>query len=501
VSYNFQERSQGYIAKSINHDWLRAMSVLGVCLVILAASYTQTFLEIVDVWSGTSYFRVCWLVPPAFLFLLWHDRQKFSQLKPKSCWIGVPFALMFSLLWIAGEWVNIAIVCQLALLGGLYSLVLSVVGRPVFKRLIPYLALLLFVIPVWTILLPALKSIAISLVRGYAFVAQLPLDVNGFSLTVGSKKYILINQCSGLQFIMLGLITGWVFGVLTYQKLYKIILVSLLGGGVAILANALRISGIITYNHLFNGETELEHYVFELPALIPSFALLFYLFYKLSPEEAVQLSESSQDQQHSYPRASIYWGVLAVIRLSAGPWFISSFQTREWPAVSGVYLPDQLTGWSKDPGVPEWHPFIQSGQYVDGAAIYSNNDKQIVIYQALPLNSETKISGDAVALFKKGNPYNKIEKLDLCDPNICLGRYVHASYLVSNSNQLGHIYYVYQVGDHLTSSVLEFRLLRGLSRVWYENQPQISLIAIISGSGKSLTPTELVQLFTDLSQP
>ncbi len=497
VTDTCQHQSREYPEGRISQEWLWALATLVITLLCVVIAYSDTFVETAAVWSQSSHFKIGRFVVPLTLILLWYNRQQFLSSPPRACGWGIPLAALSAAAWLLGEWTNISLLRQLALLGVLISLVLSVLGPSLFLRALPYLAMLLFALPVWELFLPALKSVAILLVKGYAFIVQLPLESEGYSLYVDGKRYIVIDYCAGLQFILLGLLAGWTFGLLIYRSLSRIFLLSLLGGALALLANALRIAGIITYDYVVGGSSQLDHAWFEMPALIPCFALLFFVFYKLQPENTAQELAVMAGRQATAPGPAGLLGVgITVVVLIAGPLLAAYSRGHGTVATDAVSLPMDVGGWQKTAGQPLWQPVVITGQVAEDAAIYRQGDREILVYRVIPLTQASKISGGAVQLFRPGYPYNYSEVHDLCNDGVCRGTYVRATYMAQRGRQLGQLYYAYQMNDRFTASVLVFRLWRGYRRLVGETGQQVSLIVIASDSGHEITPGELARLFT-----
>ncbi|MYM64848.1 archaeosortase/exosortase family protein [Pseudomaricurvus sp. HS19] len=492
-----QHQSREYPEGRISQEWLWALATLVITLLCVVIAYSDTFVETAAVWSQSSHFKIGRFVVPLTLILLWYNRQQFLSSPPRACGWGIPLAALAAAVWLLGEWTNISLLRQLALLGVLSSLVLSVLGPSLFLRALPYLAMLLFALPVWELFLPTLKSVAILLVKGYAFIVQLPLESEGYSLYVGGKRYIVIDYCAGLQFILLGLLTGWAFGLLIYRSLLRVFLLSLLGGVLALLANAFRIAGIITYDYLVGGSSQLDHAWFEMPALIPCFALLFFVFYKLQPENTHQEPAAIAGRKLAAQGPAGLLGVgMTVAVLIAAPLLTVYSRGHGAVAAGTMLLPMEMGGWQKTAGQPLWQPEVRAGLVAEDAATYRQGDRQILVYRVIPLTPESKVSGGAVRLFRPGFPYNHSEVRELCDEGICRGTYVRATYMAQRGRQLGQLYYAYQMNDRFTASVLVFRLWRGYSRLVGEAGQQVSLVAIASDRGHEITSAELAQLFS-----
>lgn len=117
--------------------WQFTLLSLFMSLGILSYSYLNTVIETVSVWNASSHYRAGWLVLPTITLLLFLSRKDFRLITPTINWYGILFGLFFSVLWIASDLINISVLRQLTLLGIIGSLVLTAVGRPLFRLLFP----------------------------------------------------------------------------------------------------------------------------------------------------------------------------------------------------------------------------------------------------------------------------------------------------------------------------------------------------------------------------
>jgi len=445
--------------------WQPTLFCLFIGLAILSYSYFHTVIETISVWNNLSQYRSGWLVIPTIFLLLFFNRKDLQAIRPEVSWYGVLCGLAFSILWVASDLVNISVLRQLALLGIVSALVLTAVGAAVFRVLLPYLALLLLAVPIWEILLPGLKLLAVEFVSAFTQLVGVPLTTDGFALYVDDNRYVVIDYCAGLSYVLIGLLIGASFGLLISRSYLKIALISLVGGCFAILANGIRISSIISFEYFTGINVDNHHYLFDLPVVIPCFAALFFMLSKLKPDK---LNHSNQPQRRGGKTSTFYSSVLVVgaaVIFSAGPIWVNNIDRLSPKGPASLKIEERIGEWTRSDKVVGWHPEIRSDGIKEDLGVYYLNDTEILIYVAEPRHSDVKISGQAINLTDKGwMSYSHPHSETFCENKRC-NSYGYLKSALKGSGRIRHIYFGYAVNGMMTSSTLSYRVHRALENV------------------------------------
>lgn len=488
--------SQNKLDRAKRHAWQFTLLSLLISLGILSYSFLNTVHETISIWSDSSHYRVGWLVLPTIILLLFFSRQDLQTITPTINWYGIVCGLLFSLLWVASDLINISILRQLALLGIIGSLVLFAVGGSLFRLLLPYLALLLLAVPIWEILLPGLKFLAVQFVSYYTKLAGIPLTTDDFALYVGSNRYIIIDYCAGLSYVLVGILIGACYALLRYRSYLKIMLIALAGGCIAILANGIRISSIISTEYFTDINLDNRHYLFDLPVIVPCFILLFYFLSKLAPETLNHSQQPKHRKNSTFDFSSFLLVIGAAVLFSIGPLYINNNeQTAKHQ--TPLALGEKIGEWSQLEKQIDWQPKIQSQSINEAIGFYFIEDKEILIYTATPHHSDIKISGQAVNLSDKNwmtysHPHNET----FCKNGHCHS-YGYSSSTLKNSKRTRHIYFGYVVGGMMTSSTLSFRIYRALERI-ADKDSSAAYIAIVFEGKNGLSEDTLAPIFHSL---
>jgi hypothetical protein len=127
--------------------WRPTLIVIGFGLAALLVAHGDTVGETVAIWNRTQSYRFAWAVIPTLAYLIWHNRQRLAAFTPTGSLLGVAAAAVSGAIWIMGDLLNFAEVRQFAVVAGISAIVLAAVGRVVFRELLPFLALLVFLVP------------------------------------------------------------------------------------------------------------------------------------------------------------------------------------------------------------------------------------------------------------------------------------------------------------------------------------------------------------------
>ncbi|MEO8224739.1 MAG: exosortase C-terminal domain/associated protein EpsI, partial [Gammaproteobacteria bacterium] len=219
----------------------------GILVASLAviALYWPGFSSLVAVWSSTVAYRFLFLVPLLFLYFLWLRWPDVAALRPQPTALGLAYAAPFGLLWLFAQATQLSLGAQVAAIGMLQAVFLTVLGWAVVRRLLFPLLLLWLMVPVGDLLTPALIELTTGLTIGLLKVAGLPAVADGNLLVAGGARYAIIRECTGLDFLLGNLLVSLVFANLLFRHSGKRIAYVVAGIVVAILANNFRTTSVI----------------------------------------------------------------------------------------------------------------------------------------------------------------------------------------------------------------------------------------------------------------
>ncbi len=207
--------------------------------------YADGFASLVAVWSSTVAYRFLFFVPALAAWFLWRRWPEVRGLQPSPSPAGLAYALPFAGLWLFAQATQLAIGAQVAAVGMLQAVFLTVLGWPVCRRLLFPLLLLWLMVPVGDLLVPALIETTTGLTIAGLRLAGLPAVADGNLLVAGGARYSIIQECSGLDFLLGNFLVSLVFANLIYRGTRRKAIYVLSSLAVAVLANNLRTTSVI----------------------------------------------------------------------------------------------------------------------------------------------------------------------------------------------------------------------------------------------------------------
>lgn len=140
--------------------------------------------------------------------------------------------------------------------------------------------LLIFAVPVWDDLSPLLQHITVFFNNIFLQLAGIQATIKEFYIMLEVGTFLVEDGCSGVRYLMVALFLASFYGQLHYRSYMATVQLVLISALLSMLANWIRVFGIIAAGHYTNMETSLveDHelfgwVVFVIFTLIP----LFYI--------------------------------------------------------------------------------------------------------------------------------------------------------------------------------------------------------------------------------
>lgn len=254
-----------------------------VLLVTLAAVYIPVIYDVAQYrWlrdDNTSYGI---LVPFMVGLLVWWKRDEIIDLLPGQPWAGGFALLAVGLLMEMLAWyVRIEALTILSLVPVLLGVMLLIFGKPITRLLLFPILFLATAAPVpATLIQPVSVPIQIISTNSACWVvAQLgvPLDRNGFKVGLANGASVEVAQeCSGFKKTLTVTVMAIFFASLFAVPLWKQVALVLMAGPLAILANIVRVAGLILVGNQWGIDAvHTVHGVADPFVVVLCFALLY----------------------------------------------------------------------------------------------------------------------------------------------------------------------------------------------------------------------------------
>jgi len=271
--------------KKILRTWnYGGLMMIGAALLLF---YGQTLLGLWKLWLSDPDYQYALVIPFVSAYIIWKKRIIIASMPVRPSWNGGIFVFLFltvSLYGILGSSPSV-VRCALPLM--ILSITLFCYGWQRFRALAYPLFLLLFMIPLPTILetkigVP-LKYLSTKLGEILLRAVGVSVYVEGNIIDLGVTQLQVVDACSGLRYILPLLGLGVIFVYFFEKTRWKQILLVFVTIPISILANGLRISitGFLVQNHglktaegFFHGFSGWLIFVFAIVLLISVYALL-----------------------------------------------------------------------------------------------------------------------------------------------------------------------------------------------------------------------------------
>jgi len=488
-------------AAQLRQAWrLALMGMVGGIAGLLAA-HIDTLAALTRIWATLATYRYNWVILPTLAYLLWVDRQRLTAAMPTASPFGVALAALASLLWIASDLFNVTAGQQFALVTAITAIVLAAVGWRAFWRLAPFLILLILLIPAGDFLITPLKHLTVTVIEGFTTLSGLPFRGEGFTVYIAEQRYLVIDECAGLAFLLIGLFLGAVYALLLHQTPWKIAALTLLGGALGVGANALRVIGIVTVDYLLETKMDLaDHSYFQWGALVLTVMLLIALAARLTPEKIVATTASGEAAESAQkPRwRVIVWPLLAAAIAAISPSLVDKASPASATPASGQLLPDRLLGWRRLNTATDWSPTAHS-TLASEVASYDRPGNPVAVFTVVSDSRRGEVSGGSVDLIGDSAWRLALQQhTKACADGSCQ-TVQHVKLLLRNSDRVRHVYTTHALGNDLIAAPVELRLRRAWATLRGASSPA-RLLAVATDASQGLNSAELAQILKVLAR-
>jgi len=145
---------------------------------------------------------------------------------------------------------------QLLLPAILWLAVLAAAGDRVAKQVAAPLAYLVFAVPVWDYLLPALQQMTVAASELGLGLIGVPVTVVGDLVTIPEGTFEIVDGCSGKRYFIVTLAFASLVGVMNHLSARRQLVLFLGSAAAALIANWIRVIIVIYAGHV----THMQHY-------------------------------------------------------------------------------------------------------------------------------------------------------------------------------------------------------------------------------------------------
>ena len=364
------------------------------------------------------------------------------------------------------ELLNINVGRQFGLVLALQGIAMSALGWRIYWRLLPILALMFMMVPAGDVLQPALRFLTVKSIDLFATFAGLPHGVDGFFISIGKLRYVVVDACSGLAYVNLTLFLGYCFGLLLFRSVVKIAALTLLAGFLGVLSNLLRVNAIVLIDWYQGTQMDLaSHGNIQWVALGLALALLFYVLVQLKPDPTpvALLTSTSLPSAPEVRYAPIAAGMMVLLIAGVAVWMPTNAR-RLSHSTQTEWLPRNIQDWALAKPLASW--VVDKENDTGSIALtYQRQDQEVrvVIIETLSKNAKLVES----QLWPAGPRVwsdTQVRTETGCIESKCVA-FVHTIWKRGKKYLPQHAYHAYSIGGFDTAYQLELRAVQGWNRL------------------------------------
>ncbi len=232
-------------SSGIRRRQILSLVSLLVGIVIVTALTWQSITNMVSIWLASSAYNHDFFIAPIAGYMAWERRHRLAGLTIEPYWPGVFLIIGFSAAWLLARGASIMEGEQIAFVGLIQGFMLTLLGWRIFRAQILPIQYLWLMVPTGGFLIPGLQAIATWLSASLLQFTSIPFFVEQFYFKLPVGLFFVAPGCSGLNFLLAALALSIIYAELIYLGWRRKLICILVWLGVAILANGVRIFGIL----------------------------------------------------------------------------------------------------------------------------------------------------------------------------------------------------------------------------------------------------------------
>lgn len=295
-----------------------------ICISLWFIAFFHGLQSALSVWLTSEIFNHCLFIIPVSFYLIWEKRQQLrnAPIQTESKWLIL--AIPLTTLYIFGLVGDIALFMHAASFSFLPLIFITLLGYKACKPIIFPLGFILFSIPVGEALIPTLQDIAATISIFLLRLTDIPTYINGLYIEIPEGRFLVAEACSGISFFIVSIVFGCLFSHIYFYSLKRKMFFVILAFFVPIIANGIRVYGIIYIAHISDMKYAVgaDHLIYGWFFYCFVLALLTLLGHFMRDEEQ-QIGENEQSKSALTPPHQLTIGpflLLIIIMLAQMAW-------------------------------------------------------------------------------------------------------------------------------------------------------------------------------------
>lgn len=233
----------------------RTARLLVVALLAMAVVFWPTLETLHGVWMRYAYSHG-YLTAPVVVWLAWRRRGALLSATSGSQ-EAIALLLLVSLVWLAAVVTTVQVIHQAALPAILLLWVAVIAGWGASRRFVPAAVVFLFSVPFWEALNRPLQALTAAVSGALVRAVGIQAEVTGEFIAISSGSFRVEGSCSGLGYLIIGLLIGTLYAHLFVHPWRTRIKVLALATVLPLLANWIRVGGLVVVGDVTEMQSRL----------------------------------------------------------------------------------------------------------------------------------------------------------------------------------------------------------------------------------------------------
>lgn len=233
------------------------VALLPVFLVLWSWVFWQGLKTAADIWFVSEIFNHCFFILPGAFYLIYRKKAQLSAVSWQPNYVVLPLILGCFLLYGVGIAGDIQLFMHMATFAILPFGIWFVLGNKAAFIIVYPLFFFFFAVPIGEELIPFLQQVTADISVFLLKLTGIPIFRTGLYIEIPNGRFLVAEACSGISFFIASIVIGTLYSHLNISHTKKKIGFICLSILFPIIANALRVYGIILVGYL----TDMQHAV------------------------------------------------------------------------------------------------------------------------------------------------------------------------------------------------------------------------------------------------
>lgn len=458
------------------HGVRPAFVALAVALLLLVGVvHRESWADLVSVWERSVSYNHCFLVFPVSVWLMYRERSVLASLRYRPFWFGLPVLGILAILWLFASVTGVNSLRDFAIVATVPVLTVTILGADFGRAMRFPLAFTLFAWPFGEVLIPPFIDLTADFTVAALRMTGVPVYREGNSLIIPTGQWSVVQECSGIRYLMASAFAGTVFAHINMRSRPRWIAFVTIAVIAPIVANWVRAYLTVLLGHLTDNRLAVgvDHLIYGWVFFGIVMTGVFLVGARMADAGSnVAQPGRTQDGPGIPKSAGIrqFWIVAALVILTAGlgPLWKSTLDqgapvpesaaSGRLPAPTGTWQSARL---SDKPWLPPEAAAAQS----TASAGYTRGQGIVTATVSLSTESdpERKLLAFAMTTLSDYDPSTqllsrKVATVPLADVEMPVVEKV-----LRNGRETLVVWYWYRIGDTVTASVWQTRILRAFN--------------------------------------